>query len=123
MYRLLAAILITAFFNTSTSAVISWEQPPGISRTCIVRYYGAEYPSGFCLHDLPAGPQSIELPGIYDGRWYSPAHGDRYDLWMDGVLVGSAVLGESVVYRLYMPLAIKSAPEVERAVYLPWVGR
>lgn len=74
------------------------------------------------MHDLPAGPTQVELPGIYDRRWYTPAHGDKYDLWMDGALVGSATLGESVVYETYLALAMKNVPEDER-VYLAWVGR
>lgn len=104
------AILMTAYWNTSTSAIVSWEQPAGIGQTCLLRYYGAEWPAGICWHDLPAGPMSVELPGQLTHPAYQPAHGDRYELRYNGEVVGVATLGESVVYETYLALVMWTAP-------------
>lgn len=106
------SVLISATFNTSTSAIVSWQQPAEMAHgiTCLVRYYGAEWPAGICWNDLAAGPVSVTLPGIYTHPAYRPAHGDRYEVQFNGARVGSAVLGEAFVYQLYLPLTKQSAP-------------
>lgn len=116
-------VLITAYFNTSTTAVISWEQPAGVHQTCLRRVYGATWPAGICWHDLPAGPFSAELPGDLEHPAYRPAHGDRYILEFDGIDVGSALLGEAVVYETYLALTMKQTAQRAPPVYLAWVGR
>jgi hypothetical protein len=118
-------VLLSATFVTSSGAVVSWQQPAEMEHgiTCLVRYYGAEWPAGICWNDLPAGPMTVTLPGIYLKPFYSPASGDRYELHFNGARVGSATLGEAAVYRAYVPLTQQSAPLVQRAVFLPWVGR
>ena len=117
------AILLAAVFNSSTSAVISWQQPPGVHQTCLRRVYGAMWPAGICMHDLPEGTQVVELPGELTHPAYRPAHGDVYILSFEGIDVGQATLGEAEIHRLYMPLAMQSAAQPERRVYLAWVGR
>jgi hypothetical protein len=116
---------LSATFVTSTSAVVSWQQPAEMEHgiTCLVRYYGAEWPAGICWNDLAAGPVSVALPGIYLRPFYQPAIGDRYELHFNGARVGSATLGEAFVYTTYLPLTQQSAPPLQRAVYLPWAGR
>jgi hypothetical protein len=118
-------VLLQATFVTSSSAVVSWQQPAEMEHgiTCLVRYYGAEWPAGICWNDLAAGPMSVALPGIYLRPFYSPALGDRYELHFNGARVGSATLGEAFVYTTYLPLAHQSAPPMQRAVFLPWAGR
>jgi hypothetical protein len=120
-----APILISATFTSSTSAVVSWQQPAEMEHgiTCLVRYYGAEWPAGICWNDLAAGPVSVALPGIYLRPFYQPAMGDRYELHFNGARVGSATLGEAFVYTTYLPLTQQSAPPTQRAVFLPWAGR
>ena len=107
-------VLLSATFDTSTTAVIAWEQPAEMAHgiTCLRIYHtGAEWPAGICWNDLEVGPQVVELPGIYDKKWYTPTYGDRLVLAFGMDDVGSAVLGEAVVYRTYLPLVGKqSAP-------------
>lgn len=130
MNRLLAIlllaqqILIGATFTSSTTAAITWQQPPGIPLTCLRIYHiGAEYPAGICYPDLPPGPVRVDLPGALTHPAYRPAWGDRIVLAFGMDDVGSAVLGEAAVYTLYMPLAMKSAAQSERRVYVAWVAR
>lgn len=124
MIRLIAAILITAYFNTSTSAVISWEQPPGVHQTCLRRVYGATWPAGRCWHDLSPGPFSVELPGELSHPAYVPANGDRYILSFEGVDVGRATLGESIIYHTYLSLITQqTAPAAPPVVYMSIVMR
>jgi hypothetical protein len=117
-----APVLIGATFTSSTTAAITWQQPPGVGLTCLHRYYGADSPAALCRNDLPAGPTRIDLPGEL-GPFYRPAWGDRYVLSFEGVPVGSAILGEAEVHTTYLPLAIKSAAQIERRVHVAWVGR
>jgi hypothetical protein len=115
-----APILISATFVTSTSAVVSWQQPPGVPITCLRIYHtGAEWPAGICWRDLPEGEMRVELPGIYAHPAYSPEVGDWLVVAFGMEDVGQATLGEAAVYRLYLPLAHQSAPLVPRAVFLP----
>lgn len=114
---------VSATFTSSTSAVISWEQPPGVHQTCLRRVYGATWPAGICWRDLEAGPMSVELPGELTHPAYQPADGDVYILEFDGVDVGSAVLGKSVVYETYLALTMKQTAQRAPPVYLAWVGR
>jgi hypothetical protein len=109
-------VLLSASFTSSTSAVVSWQQPAEMEHgiTCLVRYYGAEWPAGICWNDLAAGPVSIALPGIYLKPFYVPANGDRYELHFNGARVGSATLGEAFVYTTYLPLTQQSAPPAQR---------
>ena len=103
-------VLLSATFVTSTSAVVSWEQPAEMASgiTCLRIYHaGAEWPAGICWNDLEAGPRAVHLPGIYDKKWYTPAVGDRLILAFGMDDVGSAVLGEAIVYRTYLPLVGK----------------
>lgn len=129
MSEIIAAVLsfvisLHATFDTSTTAVVSWEQPPNISHTCLHRYYGAEYPAAICWRDLPAGPMRVDLPGIYDRRFYWPAHGDRYVLSFDGVDVGTTTLGEvPSVYTTYLPGIMTNAPPQAERVYLSTILR
>lgn len=118
--KLLAAVLMAAVFNTSTTAVISWDQPAGVHQTCLLRYYGATYPSGICWRDLEAGPMRVDLPGDYADPAYRPAWGDRYVLEMDGQQVGQAMLGESVIYRTYLSL-VRQQSVVRHTLYMPAV--
>lgn len=75
------------------------------------------------MHDLPPGTTSVELPGIYDRRWYSPSHGDVYVLSFEGVDVGQAVLGESVIYKVYLPLMMGGGEETQCcAVRIPHIS-
>ena len=116
-------LLIVAVFVTSTSAVVSWEQPADVALTCIrVERAGAQWPAGICWANLPAGPQRVELPGIYDRRWYRPQVGDKITLAFGMEDVGETRLGESAVYTVYLPGIRKDAPRLER-VYLGWMGR
>lgn len=113
-----------ATFTSSTSAAITWQQPPdpeGLTVTCIVREYGVEWPAGICFNDLPAGPQRLDLPGALTHPAYRPAAGDRYLLQINGVTVGSATLGEAEVHTLYLALVAKQQVEVEAPhfTYLP----
>ena len=107
-------VLLSATFDTSTSAVVAWEQPAEMAHgiTCLRIYHvGATDAAGICWRDLEAGAQVVALPGIYDTRWYAPAYGDRLVLAFGMQDVGTATLGETVVYRVYLPLIGKqSAP-------------
>jgi hypothetical protein len=115
---------LSATFVTSTSAVVSWQQPPGIPITCLRIYHvGAEWPAGICWRDLEAGEMRVELPGIYTHPAYRPQISDRIILAFGMQDVGHATLGEAFVYRAYLPLTQHSAPPAQRAVYLPWLGR
>ena len=106
-------VLLSATFDSSTSAVVAWEQPAEMTHgiTCLRIYHaGYEWPAGICWRDLEAGPQVVRLPGIYSDA-YKPQFGDRLVLAFGMDDVGSAVLGEAVVYRTYLPLVGKhSAP-------------
>lgn len=118
----LPAILLGATFTSSTSAAVTWQQPPdapGLTVTCLVREYGAVWPAGICYNDLPAGPVRVELPGQLTHPAYRPAYGDRYLLQINGATVGQATLGEAEVYTYYLaPITVqRSAPQ--RLTYLP----
>lgn len=117
----LASVPLSATFTSSTTAVISWQQPPGVRGTCLLRQYGAEWPAGWCWQNLAAGPMWVDVPGTLTDPRFRPAEGDVYQLWMDGEIVGSAVLGQTIWHTVYLPLAIHSAPSAQRAVYLPIV--
>lgn len=119
LITMLQQVLLGATFTSSTTAAITWQQPPGVVETCLRRVYGAEWPAGICWRNLEAGEMRVDLPGIYDKRWYTPAYGDRYILSFEGVDVGQATLGEAVVYTLYMPLAVKH--DTPERAYLPVV--
>lgn len=122
--RRLLSILLQAVFVTSTSAVVSWEQPAGAAATCIRIYHaGATWPAGVCYRDLPAGPMKVDLPGALTHPAYRPQLGDRIVLAFGMDDVGSTTLGESAIYRVYLPGIRKDAPDAFRRVYLPWVGR
>mgnify|MGYP001603704224 CR=1 FL=1 len=114
-------VLLSATFVTSTSAVVAWEQPAEMTHgiTCLrIIHVGATDAAGICWRDLEAGPVRVDLPGIYAAQWYTPQISDRFILAFGMDDVGSAVLGEAVVYRTYLPLATKSTPAM-RALYLP----
>ena len=121
--RRLLSILLQAVFVTSTSAVVSWEQPAGVAVSCIRIYHaGAQYPAGICYDNLPAGPTRVELPGALTHPAYRPQFGDRIVLAFGMDDVGHATLGESAVYEVYLGLITKqSALPTQRAVYLPVV--
>ena len=121
--RRLLSILLQAVFVTSTSAVVSWEQPAGVAVSCIRIYHaGAQYPAGICYDNLPAGPTRVELPGALTHPAYLPQFGDRIVLAFGMDDVGHATLGESAVYEVYLGLITKqSALPTQRAVYLPVV--
>lgn len=122
--RRLLSILLQAVFVTSTSAVVSWEQPidaPDLTITCLVRIH-AGGKAGICWNDLAEGTQRVPLPGALTHPDYRPAYGDRIELHVNGDVVGSTTLGESAIYRVYLPGIRKDAPRLER-VLLPWVGR
>ena len=122
--RRLLAILLQAVFVTSTSAVVSWQQPAGIPITCLRIYHaGATWPAGVCYHDLPAGPMRVDLPGTLTHPAYRPQISDRIVLAFGMDDVGEARLGESAVYDLYMPLVAKQNTAPMDAVYLPHIGR
>ena len=122
--RRLLAILLQAVFVTSTSAVVSWDQPPGIPLTCIRIYHaGDQYPAGICYDNLPAGPTRVELPGALPRQWYAPRTGDRIVLAFGMDDVGSTTLGESAVHRVYLPAMAQQNTASIGAVYLPWAGR
>lgn len=119
-------VLLSATFTSSTSATVSWQQPPdpeGLTITCLVREYGATWPAGICYNDLPAGPMRVNLPGALTHPAYRPSFGDRYLLQINGTTVGSATLGEATVQTVYLGLIRNDAPEQVRRVYLAWVGR
>jgi hypothetical protein len=119
-----APVLISATFITSTSAVVSWEQPAGIPLTCIRIYHaGAQYPAGVCYDNLPAGPMRVDLPGALTHPAYRPQFGDRIVLAFGMDDVGQTTLGESAVYEVYLPLMAKQSTAPIDAVYLPWMGR
>jgi hypothetical protein len=114
---------LSATFVTSTSAVVSWQQPAGVPISCLRIYHvGAEWPAGICWRDLGEGPVRVELPGIYAHPAYRPEVGDRLVVAFGMDDVGQATLGEAFVYQLYLPLTQHSAPPAQRAVFLPWVG-
>lgn len=122
MKRLLAilAIVLHATFDTSTTAAITWQQPPGIPLTCLRIYHaGAEYPAGICYPDLPAGPVRVDLPGALTHPAYRPQFGDRIVLAFGMDDVGSAVLGEAAVYTTYLALVRAGRAPPLRMVYLP----
>ena len=100
------------------SAVITWQQPPGVRQTCLYRYYGARWPAAICWHDLKPGAQTVTIPGTLTHPAYQVAEGDRFVLEFGGVPVGSATLGEARVYRVWVPLA-RGGPAPTRRVYLP----
>jgi hypothetical protein len=119
-------VLLQATFTSSTSAVVSWQQPAEMEHgiTCLRIYHvGAEWPAGICWRDLPAGEMRVTLPGIYTHPAYRPEVGDRLVVAFGMEDVGNATLGEAYVYTTYLPLTHQSAPPAQRAVYLPWVGR
>ena len=115
------SVPLSATFVTSTSAVVSWQQPPGVRATCLRIYHaGAEWPAGICWENLAAGPVSVTLPGIYTMHpAYRPVEGDCLVLAFGLEDVGSAVLGQTIIHTTYLPLTIHSAPPAQRAVYLP----
>jgi hypothetical protein len=113
-------VLVSASFVTSTSAVVSWQQPPGVPISCLRIYHvGAEWPAGICWRDLEAGEMRVELPGIYTHPAYRPQVSDKIILAFGMEDVGSATLGEAFVYTTYLPLTHQSAPPAQRAVFLP----
>jgi hypothetical protein len=118
-------VLVSASFTSSTSAVVSWQQPPGVPITCLRIYHtGAEWPAGICWRELPEGEMRVELPGIYAHPAYRPQVSDKIILAFGMDDVGQATLGEAFVYTTYLPLTHQSAAPMERrAVYLPWAGR
>ena len=120
----LLRILLQAVFVTSTSAVVSWEQPPGIPLTCIRVYHaGDQYPAGICYDNLPAGPTRVELPGALPRQWYAPRTGDRIVLAFGMDDVGSTTLGESAVHRVYLPAMAQQKERPKPLLYVAWVGR
>jgi hypothetical protein len=118
-----APVLMGATFTSSTSAAVSWQQPANVRMTCLLRYYGAEYPAGICWENLDAGPQKVTLPGELTHPAYRPAFGDRYELRFEDVPVGSATLGEATVYTLYVPLLSKQNAPEPHLTYLPALQR
>ncbi len=114
---------LSVTFVTSTTAVVSWQQPPGVRAVCLLRQYGAEWPAGWCWQNLAAGPMRVDVPGTLTDPRFGPAEGDHYELWMDGQVVGSAVLGQAIVYTTYLPLTRQSALPAQRAVCLPLILR
>jgi hypothetical protein len=113
---------LSASFTSSTSAVVSWQQPAEMEHgiTCLRIYHvGAEWPAGICWRDLPAGLMRVELPGIYAHPAYRPRISDRIVLAFGMDDVGQATLGEAAMYRTYVPLTQQSALPVQRAVFLP----
>lgn len=102
-------------------AVVSWQQPAGVHTTCLYRYYGAEWPAAICWNDLPAGPQSVALPGELQHLAYVAALGDRYELRFEDVIVGDVVLGEATVFRVHLPIVQSGAAPPDRRVRLPIV--
>jgi hypothetical protein len=115
-------VLLQATFTSSTSAVVSWQQPAEMEHgiTCLRIYHvGAEWPAGICWRDLEAGEMRVELPGIYAHPAYRPEVGDRLVLAFGMEDVGSTTLGDAFVYTTYLPLTQQSAPLVPRALYLP----
>ena len=107
-------VLVSATFVTSTSAIVAWQQPTEMANgiTCLRIYHvGATDAAGICWRDLPAGAMRVDLPGIYDKKWYTPQISDKIILAFGMEDVGSTTLGETVVYRVYLPLVGKqSAP-------------
>ena len=107
-------VLLSATFVTSTSAVVAWEQPAEMAHgiTCLrIIHVGVTDAAGICWRDLEAGSVRVALPGIYDTRWYTPEFGDRIVLAFGMGDVGTATLGEALIYRMYLPLIGKqSAP-------------
>jgi hypothetical protein len=123
-YLLAILIALHATFDTSTTAVVSWQQPAGVRITCLRLYHpGEPTPAGVCYDNLAAGEQVVHLPGALPRQWYAPRIGTRIVLAFGMDDVGSASLGEvPSVYTLYLPLAQKrTAPQ--SVVRLPWVGR
>ena len=112
---------LSATFVTSTSAIVSWEQPAGVPISCLRIYHvGAEWPAGICWNDLEAGPMRVDLPGELTHPAYRPEVGDRLVLAFGMQDVGQATLGEAAVYTTYLPGIQKSTPEM-RVLYLPVV--
>jgi hypothetical protein len=118
---LLFAIMLHATFDTSTTAVVSWQQPPGVARTCLRLYHpGEPIPAGVCYDNLEAGEQVVHLPGALPRQWYAPRIGTRIVLAFGMDDVGSAMLGEvPSVYTLYLPLAMQQTARDVPPVYLP----
>lgn len=115
-----------ATFDSSTTAVVSWQQPPGIALTCLRVYHvGAEYPAGICYPDLAEGTQVVRLPGALTHPAYRPQMGDRIVLAFGMDDVGETTLGEvPSVYSVYLPLAMQTAaPAKVQPVYLPTIAR
>lgn len=124
VHTIILAVSLHATFDTSTSAVISWQQPAGIYETCLHRYYGATDPAAICWRNLEAGEQVVRLPGIYDRRFYWPAHGDVYVLSFNGEVVGRTVLGEvPSTYTTYLPHMQTTGQSAPPKVYVPTVLR
>ncbi len=113
-------VLLSATFTSSTSAIVAWEQPAGVPITCLRIYHaGYEWPAGICWRDLEAGPMRVELPGIYAQPAYRPQISDRLVLAFGMQDVGTATLGETVVYRVYLPLVGRQESSPPRLLYLP----
>jgi hypothetical protein len=100
------AVPLSATFVTSTSAVVSWQQPAGVRATCLRIYHaGAEWPAGICYENLPAGLMKVELPGtLPPDPAFRPQSGDRLVLAFGMEDVGSAILGQTVIHTTYLPL-------------------
>jgi len=113
---------LSAVFTGPNTARITWTQPEANVRTCLVRYYGAQYPSGICSDYWPAGEVVIDLPGPYRPLWaYEPKNGDRYEVWRGGEAVESTYLGDKPVYLALLPI-VNTGSSVVYQVYLPTAG-
>lgn len=90
--------------DAHTSATVTWTQPEANVRTCLIRYFGAEYPSGICWEDLPEGEFSVTLPGNYTPvEAYQPKEGDRYEIWRNSRMEEFVYLGDFKPRRTYLP--------------------
>lgn len=110
---------LRATFVSSTTAAITWDQPPDIPMTCLLRYYGAAWPAGICWENLPAGATRVDLPGIYSHPAYRPAWGDRYELRFGDTLVASTYLGEAHIYQQYLALLRRDTASALQQLWLP----
>lgn len=129
MSKIIAAVLsfvisLHATFDTSTTAVVSWQQPPGVALTCLRIYHpGEATPAAICYNNLPAGETIVRLPGSLVHPAYRPQVGTRLVLAFGMDDVGTTTLGEvPSVYTTYLPHMTNAPPQAER-VYVPVLFR